>query len=108
MCFGIKRQIVSTGRNIRENEAYISDRQLVRSENRKKVSVVEAHTDGEQLRGNTLELAQTLGDSVGCSRKVSSMAVPVKIQAIHMTPWITKSSNGGNPYRYGAPSVDRS
>lgn len=36
--------------------------------------------DREQLGGHTLELAQTLGDSVGCRRMVSSMAVPIKVK----------------------------
>lgn len=41
-----------------------------------------AHTDREQLGGHTLELAQTLGDSVSCRRMVSSMAVPIKVEPI--------------------------
>ena len=41
-----------------------------------------AHTDREQLGGHTLELAQTLGDSVSCRRMVSSMAVLIKVEPI--------------------------
>jgi hypothetical protein len=67
-----------------------------------------AHTDREQLGGHTLELTQTLGDSVGCRRVVSSMAVPIKLKPFYMALVITRSSDPRDAYHFVAPSTDTS
>ena len=66
------------------------------------------HTDREQLGGHTLELAQALGDSVGCRHKVSSMAVPIKVKPFYMALLITISSDLRDAYHFVAPSTDTS
>jgi hypothetical protein len=81
-------------------------RKFVSFVNRK--SHIIAPTNGEQLWGNTLELAQTLGDGVGCSRRVSSMAVQTKSKSNPREFMDHQNMAVVNAYRSGAPSVDRS
>jgi hypothetical protein len=67
-----------------------------------------AHTDREQLGRHTLELAQTLGDSVSYRRMVSSMAILIKVKSFYMTPMMTGSGDHRGAYHFVAPSTDKS
>lgn len=106
MCSGIKRQIVAERKKHTRGRS-LNIEQPVSSYFQRKAGDM-AHTDGEQLGGNTLELAQALGDGVGCSRRVSSMAIRIRMESSGMTPFITKSSDLEDAYRSEAPSTNRS